>query len=346
MSGVGKGERGTSGAQPQDVQAAGQDANRRGCELEDRLAAPMFALAVLFLMFLAAALQLTRASDEASWGGTTLRIVFAGLLLLWPIFVAEGVLRLWITPRERRTWKSLAAALAVGLAPPLRMGAYSRSRPQHLWLPGMGWRETDFDLQKTLERFFGGPMFFMALLILPILAVEYFWSDAVEAYPLLQIALRIAVSVIWLAFAIEFIIRFSAADEKLNYAFTHWVDLIVVVLPMLEFLPFLRLLRVTRLMRLQNVARMAKYYRLYGMAEKGWRGAVVLQVIQHWFSRSPQARLSRLQSHLEDTQHRMRALEQEADYYRRRIAALENGVGAQGAAPENSERAAHRPNSE
>lgn len=291
--------------------------------VEDRLAAPMFWLALAFLVVVAAATHLARASEETTWDWLPLRIVLGVLLLLWPVFSVEAVVRFFLGPPDCRTWKTWGRCLAVGLLPPLRMAAHSRTRPDHLWLPWMGWRKIDFDLQKTLERIFSGPMFFMALLILPVLAIEYFWSDAVAAYAPLRTGLRIGIGFIWIAFATEFVIRISVAEKKLGYAFNHWVDLAVVLLPMVEFMPFLRVLRVTRLMRLERLARIAKYYRLYGLAGKGWRGLVVLQMIQRLMSRSPKARLSRLKGQLEDKQEEIHELEREADYYRRRIRTAE-----------------------
>lgn len=291
--------------------------------IEDRLAKPMFWLALLFLMMVAVVNHLVRAADGLEWDWLPVRISVGGLLLLWPIFLAEAVVRSYLREPERRSWKGLVRCLVVGLIPPLRIAAHSRTRPGHLWLPWLGWRKIDFDLQKTLERVFSGPMFFMALLVLPVLAIEYFWSDAVASYAPLRTGLRVGIGLIWIAFAIEFVIRISVAEKKLRYAFNHWVDLAVVLLPMVEFMPFLRVLRVTRLMRLERMARIAKYYRLYGLAGKGWRGLVVLQMVQRLMSRSPEARVSRLKAQLEDKQDEIRELEREADYYRRRIRAAE-----------------------
>lgn len=306
-----------------------QEKSDRRRRIEDRLAAPMFWLAMAFLVLIAAVINLVRVSEEATWEWLPVRIAAGCLLLLWPVFLTEAAVRFFLGRPEQRSWKSLLRCLAVGLLPPLRMAAQSRTRPGRLWLPWMGWREIDFDLQKTLERVFSGPMFVMAMLILPVLAIEYFWSDAVETYPPLRTGLGIGIGLIWIAFATEFIIRISVADSKFGYVVNHWVDAAVVLLPTLEFMPFLRVLRVTRLMRLQRLARIAKYYRLYGVAGKGWRGLVVLQTIQRLMSRSPEARLSRLKGQLEEKQEEIRDLQREADYYRRRIRAAEEQLAEQ-----------------
>jgi hypothetical protein len=308
-----------------------------GERLENRLAAPMFALAIVFLILVAAVTRISRLPDDQAWGSMAARAVLAGLFLLWPVFLAEGGLRIYLLPPGRRTWKTTAAALALGVMPPLRIGAHSRTRPHRIWLPWMGWREIDFDLNKTLERLFSAPMSLMALLILPVLAVEYFWSQAVQDSALLQTLLSLGVGVIWVAFAIELVIRCSVAEKKLSYLMNHWIDLAVVLLPTLEFLPFLRLLRTTRLLKLQNFARLVKYYRLYGVAEKGWRGLVVVKLIRRLFSNSPDARIARLRSELKDRQDQIGELKREVDYYRRRIAAAEQKQDRNGSQARNGQ---------
>ena len=296
---------------------------QRRRRIENGLAKPMFVLAMLFLVGMATLVGLVRNLDGAAWNQPPTSILLIALLLLWLLFLVEAVVRFWLGSPERRSWKPLGVCLAAGLLPPLRLAVHSRTRPQHVWLPWMGWQQIDFDLQKTLERAFSAPMFLMALLILPVLAVEYFWSDAVASYPLLRGALAVGVGVIWIAFTVEFIIRISVAEKKLRYAVNHWIDLAVVLLPMLEFMPFLRLLRVTRLMRLERLARIAKYYRLYGVAGKSWRGLVGLQLIRRLISRSPKARVSRLKAALEDKKKEIGELRREADYYRRHLRAAE-----------------------
>lgn len=290
---------------------------------EDWLAKPMFVLAVLFLVILAAVIHRGQESEAARWASREAWILLGGLALLWPVFLVEAIARFFLAPRQRRTWKTSVYLLATALFPPLRIAGRSVTRRNHLWLPWLGWHEIDFDLQKTLEQVFSGPMFFMALMILPVLAVEYFYSKAIETTPALRVVLAVSVGVIWIAFTTEFIIRISAAERKLAYAFDHWVDLAVVLLPTLNFLPFLRVLRATRLMRLDTLARFGKYYRLYGVAGKSWRGLVTLQLIRRLLSRSPEARITWLKSQLESKQDEMRELQRELDYYRRRIEAVE-----------------------
>jgi hypothetical protein len=318
--------------------------------LEDRLARPMFLLALLHLVLLSGfvhRIRTERGHDEEGQGRTgrvasqeadpahaadsehawmdqalqapEIRFILAALALLWPMFLIEGLARFFLRPPHERGLKNLAVALAPALFPPLRMAVRGVTWPGMIWLPWTGWREIDFDLQKDVERAFSPFMLVLALMIVPVLAIEYFWADQVRARPALRWALDIGVGIIWIAFVTEFVIRIAIADSKLRYALSHWLDLAIVLLPMFEFMPALRLLRVARVMRIDVVLRMAKYYRLYGLAGKGWRAFLVLEVVQRILSRKPAAKLARLRSRLEDKEAQKRELEREIDYYRRKV---------------------------
>jgi hypothetical protein len=288
---------------------------------EDRLAEPIFYLAVVFLVLLSG---LIREGHHVNAGtpADMLWLYLGGILLMWPVFLAEGMLRVSLLPPTERSPKRIALTLGPSLLPPLRMAVRGVRRPDQLWLPGLGWHVVDYDLSKTLELFFSVPMMFMALLILPVLAVEYYWHHwlaPMESEPLLRAFLDVCISVIWIAFTAEFIIRMAAAESRWQYALAHWLDLAVVVLPMVEFLPFLRVVRLTALTQL------SKYYRIYGVAGKGWRAFLVLEVLQRLTRHST---VSRLRGELDAKVEEAQELQREIDYYERKIAQLEKGLPA------------------
>src|SRR5262249_61667669 len=86
----------------------------------------------------------------------------------------------------------------------------------------------------------------------------------------LSLTLDIGTAVIWLAFALEFLVMASLAEDRINYCLCHWLDLAVVVLPLIDFLPILRLLRLRRLFEGQQVSRLGRLYRLEGLLGR-WR---------------------------------------------------------------------------
>ena len=83
--------------------------------------------------------------------------------------------------RRRPAWKALATVATCVLAPPLRMGCRSQVRPNHIWLPGLGWQPIDSRLRGTLERVFSVPMIFFALMVLPLFVLEYYWTEQIRA---------------------------------------------------------------------------------------------------------------------------------------------------------------------
>ena len=84
-------------------------------------------------------------------------------------------------------------------------------------MPFLGWRRVDKALTKDLDRAFGGPMLLFAFLILPVLILEYAWADAVHSNPELALALHVSVAVIWVAFALEFVLKVSVAARPARY---------------------------------------------------------------------------------------------------------------------------------
>jgi voltage-gated potassium channel len=261
--------------------------------LDRFLARPMFWLAVAFLAVSAGVIH------RIGHGHTTLfeaEVIVWGLVVLWPIFVLDGLLRLVICRRPATPhWHNIMYFLLVCLAPPFRLGAPGYADSERIWLPWVGWNRPDRALQKRLERLFSVPMLVIALMVLPLLAMEYFWLETVRANFLLSLALDVGTGLIWMAFAIEFVVMVSVCHGKLRYCLQHWMDLAVVALPLIDFLPILRLIRLTRVLELQQITRLGRLYRLRGLLLKTWRAALLLEMIQRLLGDYKKKRLQRLQ---------------------------------------------------
>lgn len=246
-------------------------------------------------------------------------VILTGLVFLYPIFWAETLLRLVLTWDRTRLLRNLGAGLLVALIPPVRIAARSYSDPTRTWLPFLGWQTVERLLRKRLERFFSVPMIVIALMVLPLLILEYSYEEQVNSSPGLKMFLDVGSALIWTAFAVEFIVMVSVAEAKLTYCIHNWTDLAVVMLPLVEFMPFLRLLRLTRLMQLQQLGKMGRVYRLRGLLMKAWRAVLVLEVIQRLTGQTAPKRLKRLRE-LRD------AKKQEMDDLDREIQALETMI--------------------
>lgn len=283
---------------------------------EDRLAGPMFFLAVLFLIVLAGLIHRyprLEPTDPERY------LILGGLAVLWLIFLLEAGLRFRLRDRNRPSWKQLLAATAGTLLPPLRMGCRSQVRPNHIWLPGVGWQEINNRLRRTLERVFSVPMIVFALLVLPLLAVEYYAAETIRAEPILALWLDIGTSVIWLAFAIELILMVAVSDRPWRYCFLHWIDVAIVLMPVVELLPLFRLLRLGRVLRLEELLRWGRLYRLRALVARGWRAFLLLQIVQRLTGRSLEHQRKQLQGLLQAKEEEMADLRREIKELEERI---------------------------
>jgi hypothetical protein len=284
---------------------------------EDRLAGPMFFLAALFLVVLAGLIHRYPHLDSTSLEPY---LIEGALGVLWLVFLVEAGFRIRLRNQGRPVWKALVATAACCLLPPLRMGCRGLSRPNHIWLPRLGWQEINNRLRLTLERFFSVPMILFALLVLPLFAVEYLEAERIRAEPLLALGFDIGTSVIWLAFAVELILMVAVSDRPWRYCFYHWIDLAIVLLPAVEMLPLLRVLRLGRVLRLEHVLRWGRLARMQALVAHGWRALLLLQIVQRLTGRSPERQLKRLRELLQ-------AKEEEVADLRREIQDLENRIG-------------------
>jgi hypothetical protein len=222
-------------------------------------------------------------------------VLFWGALTCWPLFVLEGLLRVGMCQRPGISrWHRLAAFFLVCLFPPLRLGARAYADPGKIWLPKWGWAEVDHHLRSRLERIVSVPMIMTALAVLPFVIMEYVWLPQVRASFALSLVLDIGTSVIWLAFALEFIVMVSVADDKSTYCLHNFMNLAVVALPLVDFLPLLRLARLAGLLEAQQLSRLSRLFRLRGLLSRIWRDILLLELFQRIFGKYRERRLKRL----------------------------------------------------
>jgi voltage-gated potassium channel len=284
---------------------------------EDWLAGPMFCLSLAFLVVLAGLIHRypkLQPDDPEAY------LILGTLGTLWVVLLVETAIRFVLRDREAPVWKPLAAALARGLVPPLRLGCQSQARPHHIWLPALGWRKIDTHLRNSLERFFSVPMIFFALMVLPLYILEIYWADAVRAEPALALGLDIGTSAIWLAFSVELILMVAVAAQPVKYCFRHWIDVAIVLLPLVEVLPLFRLLRLGRVLRLEQLLRWGRLQRAQTLAMRGWRAVLLLQLVQRLTGRSPEHQLKQLRELLDAKEEEVADVHREIKELEERIA--------------------------
>ena len=298
----------------------------------DRLAPVFFWLAGFHLLAFAGLIH-----RAVRWRvtGTEIDVILGVLLGLWPVFAVEAALAFLFRDRARRRWPALVRVLAVILFPPARMG-FVHPVVGKMWLPWIGWQLEGKGLLRRLDRAFGLPLLLFALLILPILGIEYIWAETVDESPAFEMVLNICMALIWVAFAAEFIIKLEASGQPLKYAREKWLDAAIVLLPTLEFAlywwtsasPLARLLRSTRAIAPDQLARMGRIYRLRGLLMKGWHALLALELFARIIGDNPKKRLARLEERIALAQADLDELTAEAEVVRRvlNVQAAEVGV--------------------
>lgn len=318
-------------------------------ELADRLALPMFVLSLVFMALLAsliviwidiprvaelAALDeiesqlpdaeegvanddpemraLTQATTPyATTGWVVLGVLCTVWLLFWVELAVKTLLRL--RAGEVFSLRLIARGLLACLLPPLRLAAPSPAWDGRIWLPILHWQHPGRSLSQTLARVAGKPMLIIALLILPVLLIEYGLSSVVEEHDWLRMVMHISTGFIWFAFAVEFIIMVSATDKKLAYIKKNWIDLAIILLPLISFLRSIRALRLARLAKVQRLAKLGRVYRMRGLLMKAVRALMLLQFVNRLLRITPEKKLAKLQSVYAEKEIELQELKEEIE---------------------------------
>jgi hypothetical protein len=281
-------------------------------------AAPfMFAVGLVHLMLIAGLIH--RAQDP-NLSNVEAWVMGALGLALWPIVLVDAVVSYFKRSPAVSRSKALSRVFLVVLMPSMRLG-WIHPATNQIWLPGLGWQSPGKQLLRRLERIFGAPMLLIAFLILPVLAVEYMNVERIRTEPLFALALQVAVALIWLAFALELIIKVGAAPSSLVYLKERWLDVAIVGLPLLEFVltywvhwaPLARLLRLSRAISPQQLGAMGKAYRLRGLLLKGWHAFMLLEGITRLTGNSPVKRLRKVERRIALLQEEIDELRHDAE---------------------------------
>lgn len=292
----------------------------------DQIAKPMFALSILFVVLLAGLItvwidiprvaelnaqalyaanlstlsndieapeagQLVQSSKRI--GGLFLYVLFA----IWPVFWLEFIYT-WRCG-EKRTGFPIANFMCC-VIPPLRLSARCAERQGAFWLPILHWQHPGKALSRRLAQSLSGPMLVTALLILPILLLEYAQNTLLTLPDWFRLVLHVATAFIWCAFTLEFIIMVAATDKKLSYIKQHWIDLVIITIPLVSFLRAIPALRLARITKLQKLAKIIRVFRLRGLLMKVLRALMLLEVINRVLRVTPEKQLEKLKADYQD----------------------------------------------
>ncbi len=238
---------------------------------------------------------------------------------------------------DRLRWR--LQLLAHCLCPPLRLASPRIENNGQIWLPWIGWQRCGRKLFRKLEAVFSTPMLWFALLILPVLLIEFGLHGFVEQHTWLRLLMHCCTGLIWCAFAVEFIVLLNASDKRWAFVKKHWLDLAIILLPVIMFLRSLRALRAMRLAKLakaQQLANLSRVYRVRGVAMKAVRALMLLDLFGRVLPASPHRKLQKLKLAYEEKMEELEELQVEIAKVKREIEQQSKPLDATGKAVESA----------
>lgn len=245
------------------------------------------------------------------------------LFVIWALILVEGIVGYRSAPDRP---KALQRLLLVGFLPPMRM-TLAPGRPNDwVWLPIYGWQRVAVTTLTRMEQRTAGPMILATALILPVLIVDFGFASAVEASPALQFTLAALMSLIWFSFALEFAVMVALTPKKIAYCKKHWINLVIIILPIIAFL---RSLQMFRFLKLARASKLAKVYRLRGLITRILKLALAFNLVERLLALSPERYCASLEEKIAETETELAELRAKLVDARRK---LEEKAGTRAAA--------------
>ena len=288
--------------------------------LSDARALAMFTLAVVHLFLCALVIPHPGFAVDARDAILAVPGFLWAFFLVWGALAAEALWSLRAPACGVR--RAAARALLVCLVPPCRAAVCPAAPASTVWLPRGGWRRVDKVLFETLEMRAAFPMLLVSLLVVPVVAVEFFLADLIIAAPVLALAVHTANAVIWFFFALELAVMLPLAEDKRRYCVQHWINIVIVTLPLLGFLRAVPLLRAVGL---ANVGQWMHAWRLRGLMFRALRVALFFNLVERFLRRNPERFLKVLRR-------REREKQDELEKLREDIRAAERALAERGSA--------------
>ena len=194
-------------------------------------------------------------------------------LIFWIPFVFEALFITLKTKKQNITLQRYFVLWVCAFFPIFRICRHDFYDSSKMWLPKIGLADINDRLRSHLYLRTQKLMLLFSGLILVVLVMDFVVENNWGGSSLIHLIPIVLKATIWTAFAAEFFVLISVSDEKVKYAVTNWVDLVVIVLPLFAFLRSFRLIRVIQIGKLNRI------YRLRGLGMKIWNFMLIFNVL-------------------------------------------------------------------
>jgi voltage-gated potassium channel len=214
---------------------------------------------------------------------------------LWIVIVLEGLIGVALATGPLKP--ILLRFLLICLLPAFRLTISPQFANHRIWLPRAHWQPVGRATFDHLERKLALPMLLITLLILPVIGAELLLQERIDRSPGLTMLLHMTTAFIWFFFALEFILLVSATEKKLDYCKKHWINIIIILLPLIAFL---RALQIFRFLRLTKASKLLRAYRLRGVFARTMRIVLMLNLLERLMQRNPEKYLAHLEEKIQE----------------------------------------------
>jgi len=116
----------------------------------------------------------------------------------------------------------------------------------------------------------------------------------------------------------------SLSDDKIAYCKRHWLNLVIILLPLVSFL---RGFQVVRAFRVARAGKLLRVYRMRSLLLRIYQTLLAISAIERLLNRNPEKHLAKLQKRYDEKQQELDAIQAKMDQVRQY---LEECQGSQG----------------
>lgn len=228
---------------------------------------------------------------------------------LWFFFFIDALLIMVLAymGKVKIAQSSLVRTLICLIFPPIAIGQRNLVEPQKIWLPFYNWSKGNEGLYNHLKKQFSIPMIIIALLIIPVLLIEWQFYEEVESFLNMDLSLLLGLiqGFIWFAFAFEFLLLIAITDNKFSYIKKNWIDLLIILLPFVSFVRSLRLVKVAK------ITQLSRGYKLRALLMKAREGFIFASFFSRIMAVKPDFQLKKLMKKLNENQKEREIIEED-----------------------------------
>ncbi len=225
-------------------------------------------------------------------------------IICWLIIIADSLFAFVLSPTPKAMRLKLSTLMNC-VCPMVRIVTIPHSPNLHVWLPTRHWQRRSKKLTKAVEQAVMPWMMGVTLLVLPVFALDALHvldQDKTTAWHWLLHCLN---AIVWYAFVVELLTMVAVVERPIEYVKKHWINLVIILLPVFA------IIRAFQLLRLSSLSNLSRAYRLRGITARAQKIILLFSVLDRVIPTNPDKKLEKLLLKREDLEDDLMDLEVE-----------------------------------